>query len=117
MKKNSKTIEDIQNFQPHWKENIKKGDSMKKFVLLFALMSIISSPCLAYEKNGSWGLSDGEKLKQYDKNGSYQGYYKQQGDKTKVYNRNSGYEGYYKQQGNKIKKYNRNGSYEGYYQK
>jgi len=90
---------------------------MKKFILLFALMSIVSSPCLAYERNSSLGLSDGEKLKQYDKYGSYQGYYKQQGNKTKVYDRNGSYEGYYKQESDKIKKYNKNGGYEGYYKK
>ncbi len=90
---------------------------MKKIVLLFALISIISAPCFAYDNTPQFGLKSGEKLKQYGKNGSYQGYYKQEGNKLKEYNKSGSYQGYYKSEGNKIKKYNKNGSYEGYYQK
>jgi len=90
---------------------------MKKFVLLFVLISTISYPCFAKDNSNSFELKNGERLKQYDKYGSYQGYYQQQGNRTKVYDRQGRYQGYYGQQGSRIKKYNRSGSYEGYYQK
>jgi len=90
---------------------------MKKIILLFLLLSIVSTQSLAKESVSPFDLKKGEKLKQYDKSGSYQGYYKQQGDRTKKYNKNGSYEGYYRQQGNKIKQYSKYGSYEGYYKK
>lgn len=90
---------------------------MKKFILSVILASMLVNTCLAEESSSPFSLEDGEKLKMYNKNGSYQGYYKKQGNKLKEYNRNGSYQGYYKEQGNKIKHYNRNGSYEGYYKK
>jgi len=90
---------------------------MKKIILLFGILSIISTPCLAAQNKDYWGLSNGEKVQKYDKHGSYQGYYKKQGNKIQEYNKTGSYQGYYKQQSNKVQKYDKNGSYEGYYKK
>lgn len=90
---------------------------MKKIILVLALVSIITAPCLASSNLSPFELKSGEKLKMYDKHGSYQGYYKKDGNKIKEYNRSGSYQGYYKQDGSKVKKYNKNGSYDGYYKK
>lgn len=91
---------------------------MKKFILVLAIVSVITAPCFAIQSQSSaFGLSDGEKVKQYDKHGSYQGYYKQSGDKVKEYNKTGSYQGYYKQSGNTVKHYDKTGSYQGYYRK
>lgn len=90
---------------------------MKKFILLLVLALVVAAPCLARDNSSPFELKSGEKLKMYNKNGSYEGYYKKEGNKIKEYNRSGSYQGYYKHEGNKIKKYNKNGNYGGYYQK
>ena len=91
---------------------------MKKFILLFGILSILSAPCFAIQsQNSAFGVSDGEKVKKYDKTGSYQGYYRQSGDKVKEYGKTGSYEGYYRQSGNTVKHYDKTGSYQGYYRK
>lgn len=91
---------------------------MKKLLVSIALLAIIASPCFAMQSDNSmFGISDGEKVKQYDKYGSYQGYYRQSGDKVKEYNKTGSYQGYYKQSGNTVKHYDKTGSYQGYYKK
>lgn len=91
---------------------------MKKIILLFGVLFITSIPCLAIQsQNSAFGLSDGEKIKQYDKHGSYQGYYRQSGSQTKEYGKTGSYQGSYKQSGNTVKHYDKTGSYQGYYRK
>jgi len=91
---------------------------MRNFILLLAIASMMMAPCSAIQSQSSaFGLSDGEKIKQYDKYGSYQGYYRQSGDKVKEYNKTGSYQGYYKQSGNTVKRYDKTGSYQGYYRK
>ena len=91
---------------------------MKKILVSIALLAVIASPCLAAQsQSGAFGLSDGEKIKQYDKHGSYQGYYRQSGSQTKEYDKTGSYQGYYRQSGNTVKHYDKTGSYQGYYRK
>jgi hypothetical protein len=91
---------------------------MKKFLASMALLAIIASPCFAIQSQSTaFGLSDGQTIKQYDKNGSYQGYYRQNGSQTKEYNKTGSYQGYYRQNGNTVKHYDKTGSYQGYYRK
>ncbi len=91
---------------------------MKKFLILFTLLTIIASPCFAKQsQNSAFGLSDGEKMKKYDKTGSYQGYYRQSGSQVKEYSKTGSYQGSYRQSGNKVKHYDKTGSYQGYYKK
>lgn len=90
---------------------------MKKFtlILLFTLMMI--SPCVAIQDNVSSNLSNGQKVKVYDKYGSYQGRYERVGDKVKSYSKTGSYQGYSRQSGNKTKYYDKTGSYQGYSKK
>lgn len=91
---------------------------MKKLILLLIVALIAGAPCLAAQTQSSaFGLADGEKVKMYDKHGSYQGYYKQSGNTTKEYNKSGSYQGYYRQSGNTVKHYDKTGSYQGYYRK
>lgn len=90
---------------------------MKKVILLFAVV-LLSTPSFAMQsQNSAFGLSDGQTIKQYDKHGSYQGYYRQSGSQTKEYNKNGSYQGSYRQSGNTVKHYDKYGSYQGYYRK
>ncbi len=91
---------------------------MKKFILLIGILAITSIPCFAAQSQSSaFGLSDGEKMKKYDKTGSYQGYYRQSGSQVKEYGKTGSYQGSYRQSGNKVKHYDKTGSYQGYYRK
>ncbi len=91
---------------------------MKKIFVSIALFTVIASPCFAIQsQNSAFGISDGEKVKKYDKSGSYQGYYRQSGNQVKEYGKTGNYEGYYRQSGNTVKHYNKTGSYQGYYKK
>lgn len=91
---------------------------MKKIILLLGIVLIISTPCLAIQgQSSAFGLSDGETVKQYDKHGSYQGYYRQSGSQTKEYGKTGSYQGCYRQSGNTVKHYDKTGSYQGYYKK
>ncbi len=91
---------------------------MKKLLVSMALLAIITSPCIAAQSQSSaFGLSDGDKIKKYDKTGSYQGYYRQSGSQTKEYGKTGSYQGYYRQSGNTVKHYDKTGSYQGYYRK
>lgn len=87
---------------------------MKKTILLLFLLSVLI-PCYAQQSTEPWNLHDGQKVKQYDMYGSYQGYYKQEGSTTKEYDKYGSYQGSYKQSGDTIKKYDKYGSYQGYY--
>lgn len=90
---------------------------MRKIILLFAVL-LLSTPSFAMQNpDNAFGLSNGETVKQYDKHGSYQGYYRQSGSQTKEYNKNGSYQGYYCQSGNTAKHYDKYGSYQGYYRK
>jgi len=90
---------------------------MKKIILLMGILSIISGHCFASQNDNAFGLSNGEKMKKYDKTGSYQGYYRQNGNTTKEYGKTGSYEGSYKKSGNTVKHYDKTGSYQGYYRK
>ncbi len=91
---------------------------MKKLILLLIIVAMMGTPCLAIQSQSSaFGLSDGEKIKMYDKHGSYQGYYKQNGSTTKEYGKTGSYQGSYRQSGNTVKHYDKTGSYQGYYRK
>lgn len=91
---------------------------MKKLILLLIITIIAGAPCLAIQiQNSAFGLSDGQTVKQYNKYGSYQGYYRQSGNTTKEYNKTGSYQGYYRQSGNTVKHYDKTGSYQGYYRK
>lgn len=88
---------------------------MKKVILLFAVL-LLSMPSFAIQsQNSAFGLSNGQTVKQYDKHGSYQGYYRQSGSQTKEYNKYGSYQGSYCQSGNTVKHYDKYGSYQGYY--
>ena len=90
---------------------------MKKFLLTLITL-IITTPCLAQQSsNNTLGLANGETVKKYDKQGSYQGYYRQSGGTTKEYGKNGSYQGYYRQSGSTVKHYDKTGSYQGYYKK
>lgn len=90
---------------------------MKKIILLLAVL-LLSAPCFAIQSQSSaFGLADGQTVKQYDKHGSYQGYYRQSGSQTKEYDKTGSYQGFYRQSGNTVKHYDKTGSYQGYYRK
>jgi len=86
---------------------------MQKITILFMFLSILISPCFAIQKNGTLNLENGQKVKVYDKYGSYQGKYVQNGNKTKVYDKTGSYQGHSVQSGNKVKYYDKYGSFEG----
>lgn len=91
---------------------------MRKILLSLILLASIASPSLAIQsKSSAFGLSDGEKMKVYDKHGSYQGYYRQSGSTTKQYDKHGSYQGSYRQSGSTVKHYDQHGSYQGYYRK
>jgi len=92
---------------------------MKKIILSFAFLFFAVAPCLAIQsQNSAMGLADGQTVKQYDKYGSYQGYYRQSGSQTKQYDKHGSYQGSYRQSGdNTVKHYDKTGSYQGYYRK
>jgi hypothetical protein len=87
---------------------------MQKVLILILFSFILISPCFAIQKNGTLNLEDGQKVKVYDKYGSYQGKYVQNGNKTKVYDKYGSYEGYSVKSGSKTKYYSEYGSYEAY---
>ena len=91
---------------------------MKKLILLLIIVAMAGTPCLAAQTQSSaFGLADGEKVKMYDKHGSYQGYYRQSGSTTKQYDKHGSYQGSYRQSGSTVKHYDKHGSYQGYYRK
>lgn len=93
-----------------------EGQSMKKLFLLLVLL-LTFTPCYAQQSSNPWSLQDGQKVKEYNKYGSYQGYYRQSGNTTKQYDKYGSYQGSYKQSGNSVKQYDKYGSYQGCYRK
>ncbi len=87
---------------------------MKYLAIIFALM-ILSSP--GFCTQNLFDMKDGQKVKQYDKYGSYQGSYSKKGNTIKQYDKYGSCQGYYKQAGSTTKIYDKYGSYQGSYKK
>lgn len=90
---------------------------MRKLILTSLLFAIVATPCLALQQDYGSSLADGQRVKVYDKYGSYQGRYEKDGNKVKSYDKTGSYQGYSTQSGNKTKYYNKTGSYQGYSKK
>ena len=87
---------------------------MKKITLTILFALILTSPCFAIQSDVSSTLSDGQRVKVYDKTGSYQGRYERDGNKVKSYGKTGNYQGYSTQSGSKTKYCGKTRNYQGY---